>query len=368
MMADELLARRQELRAKRREELKLKEQGIGNAEALAIVEEELLDVNAKLDALTPGKHSGRKKGPSPMGYASDLQQFRAWASEDQDSTEDGAQGSRSIMQEVLAERRNLVTERQLTMLELWGAGLSKRGVAAQLGIDSSTASRLINRAKESVAYVASKRSLIHNDAEGAYFDMADPRTFVTIMSGITVTQFTYLYLYFGAYLSFSKIAALLGCNRSTVCRGINRAVYRVLYGLPDGLIRMKNMDVLGDAAYQFCTQYSDLNTVLEKMPYFVQRSRQGVWAARKSRPKFLVTQDGSIVAATIDTHGNSKIATTVRGLQRTENLQRTGFGELLKVLLRRRRGEEDKSVLLEWLNRIFVAYKEKLKKVVHIIV
>ena len=216
--------------------------------------------------------------------------------------------------------------------------------------------------------VASKRSLIHNDAEGAYFDMADPRTFVTIMSGITVTQFTYLYLYFGAYLSFSKIAALLGCNRSTVCRGINRAVYRVLYGLPDGLIRMKNMDVLGDAAYQFCTQYSDLNTVLEKMPYFVQRSRQGVWAARKSRPRFLVTQDGSIVAATIDTHGNSKIATTVRGLQRTGNLQRTGFGELLKVLLRRRRGEEDKSVLLEWLNRIFVAYKEKLKKVVHIIV
>ena len=77
MTVDELKARRKELLAQK------KELCDGGSEALFMVEEELMDVNAHLRALTPGQRIGSKGGRVQVGLATDHQQFTDWAQEDQ---------------------------------------------------------------------------------------------------------------------------------------------------------------------------------------------------------------------------------------------------------------------------------------------
>ena len=79
MTVDELKARRKELMARMKEERELQEQGKGDNMAFFMVKEELLDVNAKLRALTPGKRIGSRPGQSHSEFSADRQQFLNWA-------------------------------------------------------------------------------------------------------------------------------------------------------------------------------------------------------------------------------------------------------------------------------------------------
>ena len=100
MTVDELKARRKELLAQK------KELCDGGSEALFMVEEELMDVNAHLRALTPGQRIGSKGGRVQVGLATDHQQFTDWAQEDQAGTDEGVD-YRAAMVEALAESKGL---------------------------------------------------------------------------------------------------------------------------------------------------------------------------------------------------------------------------------------------------------------------
>ena len=80
MTVDELKARRKELFAKK----KALELDGSDAEALCMVEEELLDTLAQLRALRPSGRIGSKGVCAQVGYATDFKQFQDWAQEDQD--------------------------------------------------------------------------------------------------------------------------------------------------------------------------------------------------------------------------------------------------------------------------------------------
>ena len=113
MTVDELKARRKELSAKK----KALELDGSDAIALCMVKEELLDVNAKLRALTPGKRIGRRSGKSHSEFSADRQQFLNWAQGEQEDESDV--DARSVMRAAVAEGKDLMSERQWEMFKLW---------------------------------------------------------------------------------------------------------------------------------------------------------------------------------------------------------------------------------------------------------
>lgn len=259
MTLDELKARRKELQARKQEELELQARGEGDNLALFMVEEELLEVKAQIRALTPGKRIGSKGGHlKGADYNYDRKQFQDWLEEDQDISEDGIPDSHSVFQGVLAEGRDLMTERQWEVFELWSQGMSTPKIADQLGVNRTTISRTVGRAKAQMQSVASMRNLVKDDLANICLDMSDPGIFKAVLSCITETQIVYLYLYFGEYLSCGEIANLLGRNISTVSRTLHRGLEGISRAFAVPHVDLKNMAALGEAAYQFYVTNNDL--------------------------------------------------------------------------------------------------------------
>ena len=88
---DELKARKKELQARRQEELALQAAGKGDNMTLFMVEEELMDVNAQLRALTPGRRVGRKGG-----CISNNAFERGWSPSDSKQFQQGSDDSAAV--------------------------------------------------------------------------------------------------------------------------------------------------------------------------------------------------------------------------------------------------------------------------------
>ena len=153
MTVDELKARRKELSAKK----KALELDGSDAIALCMVKEELLDVNAKLRALTPGKRIGRRPGKSHSEFSADRQQFLNWAQGEQEDESDV--DARSVMRAAVAEGKDLMSERQWEMFKLWSDGLTMEKISDRLGVDSSTVSRNLHRAKKTLQEIVRCREV-----------------------------------------------------------------------------------------------------------------------------------------------------------------------------------------------------------------
>lgn len=259
MTIDELKARRKELNARKREELELQARGEGDSLALFLVEEELLEVNAQIRALTPGGRIGSaKRRTVGEDFVFNRKQFQDWLEEDQDISEDGITDSHSVFQGVLAEGQSLMTGRQWEMFELWSQGASVTQISQCFGVACSTVSRAIGRAKKHLQDVASVRNSVKTRFGDLRFDMSDPTVFKAVLFCITETQLVYLYLYFGEFLSCREISALLGCHQSTVHRTIHRGLNNIGEAFAVSQVDLKNMDALGEIAYQFYINNNDL--------------------------------------------------------------------------------------------------------------
>lgn len=256
MTLDELKTRRKELQTRKKEELELQAKGEGDNLALFMMEEELLEVNMQIRALTPSARIGRKISPKNSDYNFDQKQFQDWL-EDQ-ANEDGGMDIRTVAQGVLAEGRSLMTERQWEMFELWSQGMSMAQISRQLGVRISTVSRLIGRAKKRLQNVASMREPAKEFLGELHLDMSVPAICKAVLSCVTETQIVYLYLYFGEYLSCGEIANLLGRNRSTVSRTLHRGLENVCRAFAVPHVDFKNMAALGEVAYQAYVTNNDL--------------------------------------------------------------------------------------------------------------
>ena len=143
MTAEELSARRRTLLAMRRAE---RERDEPDAFALFLLGEELGDVNARLRALR-----GAAKAPkTARGEAAlDRAQYLAW----QAGEESGARGDCLA---ALAESAAVLTARQEQMLSLRRAGLGVTEIARRLGVNKSTASRTLARARRRLRRAAER--------------------------------------------------------------------------------------------------------------------------------------------------------------------------------------------------------------------
>ena len=372
MTVDELKARRKELLAQK------KELCDGGSEALFMVEEELMDVNAHLRALTPGQRIGSKGGRVQVGLATDHQQFTDWAQEDQAGTDEGAD-YRAAMVEALAESKGLMTETQWRVFELWATGMAVNQIAMKLGRNRGSVSRTLGRARARIQESASFRMAAARAQLPVRpvmeIDLSDKEIFKVILPSLTEVQIVYLYLYYGEFLSCPEIALLINRNISTVSRTLRRAIKSIAGSFDAVRVYITGMYALGDIAYRFYVGNNDLDELpIEPTP------KQPCWGQETLKQQFHVTPR-------ILQHPNPPPPTSVptpieeprldwtpnphqlkepvnTSLSRIETVKDgPRFGKLLSALLERRRvcGAK-KEIVFDWLCRIFGAFAGWLVK------
>ena len=372
MTADELKARRKELLAQK------KELCDGGSEALFMVEEELMDVNAHLRALTPGQRIGSKGGRVQVGLATDHQQFTDWAQEDQAGTDEGVD-YRAAMVEALAESKGLMTETQWRVFELWATGMAVNQIAMKLGRNRGSVSRTLGRARARIQESASFRMAAARAQLPVRpvmeIDLSDKEIFKVILPSLTEVQIVYLYLYYGEFLSCPEIALLINRNISTVSRTLRRAIKSIAGSFDAVRVYITGMYALGDIAYRFYVGNNDLDELpIEPTP------KQPCWGQETLKQQFHVTPR-------ILQHPNPPPPTSVptpieeprldwtpnphqlkepvnTSLSRIETVKDgPRFGKLLSALLERRRvcGAK-KEIVFDWLCRIFGAFAGWLVK------
>ena len=372
MTVDELKARRKELLAQKKE---LCDEG---GEALFMVEEELMDVNAHLRALTPGQRIGSKGGRVQVGLATDHQQFTDWAQEDQAGTDEGVD-YRAAMVEALAESKGLMTETQWRVFELWATGMAVNQIAMKLGRNRGSVSRTLGRARAHIQEFASFRVAAVRAQLPVrpvmVIDLSDKEIFKVILPSLTEVQIVYLYLYYGEFLSCQEIALLINRNISTVSRTLRRAIKSIADSFDAVRVYITGMYALGDIAYRFYVGNNDLDELpIEPTP------KQPCWGQETLKQQFHVTPR-------ILQHPNPPPPTSVptpteeprldwtpnphqlkepvnTSLSRIETVKDgPRFGKLLSALLERRRvcGAK-KEIVFDWLCRIFGAFAGWLVK------
>ena len=120
MTIDELRSRHRELLARKKEELALQAEGRGDNMALFMVQEELLEVNAQLRALTPQRRVGTRR-VSHSDYLPDRQQYIDWDRENQ-SLDDEIEDGRQAMLKAVTRSWEILTPKQRQIMELSQAG------------------------------------------------------------------------------------------------------------------------------------------------------------------------------------------------------------------------------------------------------
>lgn len=374
MTLDELKTRHRELLARKREELALQDKGEGDNMALFMVEEELLEVNAQIRALTPGKRIGTKGGHlRGDDYTYGRKQLKDWL-ETQNEPDEDVLDTRTIMKETLAEARSLMTKRQWEMFELWTTGMNATRIGEKLNVETSTATRTLKRAKTRLQDAVSIRGIAEGHMEEITLDMSETSVCKVVLSCITITQVVYLYLYFGEYLSCIEIAKLLNCNVSTVSRAIHRGLDGISHSLNVPHIQLENMNTLGEVAYQF---YVSTNKLDDPPP----KPEHHYWGRATLRNKFhepipeippeiqLNEADEEPDEGTEEEHGPETPVVSYRyeePLPRREATRRS-FGKLLTALLARKRRYQSEprragTLILHWLKQIFHGMVVRLRK------
>ena len=370
MTVDELKARRKELSAKK----KALELDGSDAIALCMVEEELMDVNAHLRALTPGQRIGSKGGRVQVGLATDHQQFTDWAHEDQAGTEECVD-YRAIMMEALAESKDLMTEAQWKVFELWATGMAVTQIAVKFGVNRSTVSRTLGRARaniqESAAFRAATARAHIPSRSVMVIDMSDKEIFKAILPCLTEVQIVYLYLYYGEFLTCREISQLIDRDSATICRTLHRALKSIADSFSAVRVYITGMYALGDIAYRFYVGNNDLDELpIEPTP------KQPCWGQETLKQQFHVTPqilqhpnppppaptppptptEEPRLDWTPNPHKLKEPVNT--SLSRIETVKDgPRFGKLLSALLERRRvcGAK-KEIIFDWLCRIFGSF------------
>lgn len=373
MTVDELKARRKELSAKK----KALELDGSDAIALCMVEEELMDVNAHLRALTPGQRIGSKGGRAQVGRATEHQQFTDWAQEDQNSLDEDAADVRTIAMKSLANGKNLMTARQWEVLQLWASGMPVKVIAEKLGVHKATASRILGRARRALNDVvdlqaAAARGGIRQDAVMS-IDMSQEAVLRVVLPTLTETQIVYLYLYYGEFLSCAEIARLLEYDKSTVSRTLHRAVERITRAFHTTRVQLTGLHALGELAYQFYVANHDLDKLPEAptitQPYWgrstlIQQFHVIPEVLQNTEDaQHLVNLQSAQAEPVHKAYHQYKLHPLkpfmIITMERFESQPQGGprFGKLLSTLLERRRVRKIKQpVIFDWLCRIFGSF------------
>lgn len=212
--------------------------------------EEICDLQAELRELTP-RHKITRKADTGSAYALDRRQFEEWAREAATEEAEGPT-DRERMAQALRGAAGWLSPKQAEYLAGVRAEQNLAQVGRVHGTDRSTVSRTMKRARGTLERKARQifelQGLLQETGEGELrLDMADPATLKAVMGLLTVRQQTYLYLYYGEWLSLREIRDLVGTDSAAVLRTIRRAMERLDGLMGEKTVRVEGFDALEQA-------------------------------------------------------------------------------------------------------------------------
>lgn len=114
--------------------------------------------------------------------------------------------------------------RQQEMLDLFLQGKSLAEIAEATGVDKTTVSKTLKRAKRTINEIEKSMRNEERAKVSGVIDFSSREVAEDILSSLTETQAVYLYLYYGEWLSLRDIGELLNKHYTSVHMGIHRAV------------------------------------------------------------------------------------------------------------------------------------------------
>lgn len=352
MTAKELKERRRELQARKREALRLKEQGEADNFTLFFIEEELLDINAQLRRLTGGKRIG-KRTTSMDGsrFTVDRALYVQWIEAQGEETEICREGD--ILRRVLRNAGSTLTEKQLCYLEHWSRGEPMERIARENGVAESTVSRTIQRGKAKLQAAAERETFVQR-TEGEMLDLRREAVAKAMLDALTAKQAMYLYLYYGEWMSLREIADLLGLSsHQTVLRSIHNALGALAGKLPFPAGTTIDFRGLGELLYGVYQQMEPDEFLPPPAQETLKKINHAPRKAAKRRNYIPMTDLPHIAAQSGAEAENVWMPAGKHGWQEP--------GKLLQALLERRRAQMCRADLLRhWLARVFGRLKREL--------
>lgn len=358
MTIDELRVRRRELLARKKYELELQAAGEGDNLALFMVNEELMDVNAQLKALTPQHRVGRRrathdtfeKGRSP----SDRQQYIDWMRADR-SYDEEINAAHAVLLDALRESDEVLSERQRQIFALRKSGLGVPEIAARLQLNPSTVSRTLNRAMRRIREDGEHRQIALKVPD-ARADLSDPEIARAVISALTEKQAVYLYLYYSEWLTLREVGELTGVSHPTILRTMRRGLARIQTVMGGQDIVLENMDAMDDLLFALYQGIQDMgDEAPAEVRAFIRSGPEETYRRRKPEKDKPVGIPGVICESSIGEK------------YRRGQVPEKKHGQLYQALIERARllvQAEAQSVrfpVFHWLQKLFRRLKAQSK-------
>ena len=251
---------------------------------LAQVEEDLVDCARRLRELMPSHKISRGTTWAGVdGWRWDQLQYQTWAELEGAEDPEGPT-ERDKMRLALAGARSGLTPAQSAYLDQTGQKRPAQ-VARENGKHRSTVCRTLKRGRSRLAADAQALYQLLGRQEGGplVVDLGEPEVLRAVLERLTTRQQTYLYLYYGEWLSLREIGSLLGVDHASVLRSI-RCGLRRLEGLALGeQIEVRGLDSLEE---RLMAHFNDLPPAEEPREKQTYQKRNA--PARVTRPVSLV--------------------------------------------------------------------------------
>ena len=240
--------------------------------------EDLAGCARQLRALVPNHRVSMKTTwAGAADWRWDELQYRTWAELEGDGRE--GPDRRTQMAEALRGAMGALTPAQAGYVTAVSQGQRQAEAARAAGVDRSTVCHTLRRAYGKLETAARLGLVLRTAAAEGGIHLAREDQLAALLELLTPRQQLYLYLYYGEWMSLGEVGRLLGVDRSTVLRGIQRAQRRILEAA--GPARVEGLEHLGDLLLE---HYSALGPGDWQAPKELPHGARGAYARRRAVP------------------------------------------------------------------------------------
>lgn len=196
---------------------------------LARIGEDLVDCSRQLRELMPRHKISRGTTWSGLeGWQWDRLQYQTWAELESGETPERPTEQDKMRLAVRAARTG-ISPTQEAYLAGTDGGRRQAQVAREAGKNRSTVCRTLQRGQKRIAEDAKALYQLLDRREGGplVVDLGEPKVLKMVLDRLTPRQQTYLYLYYGEWLSLREIGSLLGVDHASVLRSIRCGLRRL---------------------------------------------------------------------------------------------------------------------------------------------
>ena len=223
---------------------------------LAELGEDMVDLARELRRLMPEHRiSCRSKWDYINGKRWEALEDKTWAEIERMEPDDRPATEQEMMRAALRKARSCssMTEKQREYVDqILDQGKRRVDVARDCGVDKSTVSRTVKRGRAHLDRdIKAVYAILRNQGDGTgdltVIDLSVPEVMEGVLNLLTKRQRTYLYLYYGEWMSLREIQALLGKeSHSSILRSIRTALERIEVLALGGQVELRGWDTLED--------------------------------------------------------------------------------------------------------------------------